>query len=61
MASGECGNGHRWKFKKDKSGTVTRKCTVCKLKIKEIAVTKGSSLDGDFKYIRPKGKHYNKK
>lgn len=57
MASNGC--DHRWKFKVNKNGSVTRKCR-CGLKITEIAVTKGSSLDGDFKVLRPKGKHHAK-
>jgi hypothetical protein len=55
MESEEC--EHRWKFKKGKHGGVTRRCTRCHVKITELAVVRGSSLDGDFKIIRPKGKH----
>lgn len=47
---------HTWKFKRHKNGAITRMCR-CGLKITEIAVPKGSSLDGDYKVIRPKGKH----
>jgi len=55
MASnGNC--NHRWKFKQNKNGSVTRKCR-CGLKITEVAVVRGSSLDGEFKVLRPKGKH----
>lgn len=46
---------HKWKFKQTKRGMV-RKCK-CGSKFIEIAVPKGSSLDGEYKELRVKGKH----
>jgi hypothetical protein len=57
MALKECDNTCRWKFIHDKQGGLLRKCLRCKRKIREIAVAKCSSLDGEYKVIRPKGKH----
>ncbi len=47
---------HKWKFKRTKQG-MRRTCR-CGLKFLEIAVPKGSSLDGELKVLREKGKHY---
>jgi len=58
MESGGC--NHRWKFKTNKNGSVTRRCR-CGLKITEIAVPHGSSLDREVKELWPKGKHRKKK
>lgn len=57
MESQRC--SHRWKFKTNKNGSVTRKCR-CGLKITEVAVLHGSSLDGVVKELWPKGKHKKK-
>jgi len=53
------GCNHRWRFKTNRNGSVTRKCR-CGLKITEVAVLHGSSLDGVVKELWPKGKHKKK-
>jgi hypothetical protein len=57
MVSKESCKHPHWTFKKKKHGGVTRKCTRCKLTITDVAVSKGSSLDGEAKILWPKGKH----
>jgi len=49
---------HKWKFKQTKQGML-RRCR-CGLKVLEIAVPKGSSLDREVKELRVKGKHRKK-
>lgn len=50
---------HRFRFKQTKHG-MSRRCR-CGLRILEIAVPKGSSLDSEYKEIRKKGQHRKKK
>lgn len=59
MVSVECVE-HRWIIIRHKGPGVLRKCQKCKRKILELAATKGSSLDGPFKELWPKGKHKKK-
>lgn len=49
---------HKWKFKQTKKGML-RRCR-CGARCLEVAVPKGSSLDGEFKVLREKGKHRKK-
>ena len=49
---------HKWKCKKTKQG-VLRSCR-CGERILDVAVQKASSLDGEYKELRVKGKHRKK-